>query len=156
MKNINTKSLIKWGVGVACSSLCFLSCQKTNYDQLKRPYTDVLSFKIASEYKGIDSLNAVISGDSISIYWDPATPLPNTITPSIQVAAGATILPASGQAVPFNNKTVFTVTAEDGTTKTYRLAPQTNHPVPVIYRKANIGPMVNWGIVPVSYRYETA
>lgn len=145
MKNINTKSLIKWGVGVACSSLCFLSCQKTNYDQLKRPYTDVLSFKIASEYKGIDSLNAVISGDSISIYWDPATPLPNTITPSIQVAAGATILPASGQAVPFNNKTVFTVTAEDGTTKTYRLAPQTNHPVPVIYRKANIGPMVNWG-----------
>ncbi|MEJ5053863.1 hypothetical protein [Sphingobacterium sp. MYb382] len=145
MKNINTKSIIKWGVGIACSSLFFLSCQKTNYEQLKRPYTDVLSFKIASEYKGIDSLNAVISGDSISIYWDPATPLPASITPHIQVAAGATVLPASGQSVPFNNKTVFTVTAENGTTKTYRLAPQTNHPVPVIYRKANIGPMVNWG-----------
>lgn len=145
MKNTNTTNIFKWGLAVACSSLFLLSCQKTNYEQLKRPYTDVLSFKIASSYKGIDSLHAVISGDSISIYWDPATPLPSTISPRIRLAEGATVLPASGQAVPFNNKTTFTVTAEDGTVKTYRLAPQTNHPVPVIYRKATIGPMVNWG-----------
>lgn len=145
MKNTKINHIFKLGLIAACSSLILYSCKEQEYEQLKRPYTDILSFKIASTYVGIDSLNGVISGDSISIYWDPATTLPNTITPNIKVATGATIQPASGQEVPFNTQTTFTVTAEDGTVKTYRLTPQTNHPIPIIYKKANIGPMVNWG-----------
>lgn len=40
-------------------------------------------------------------------------------TPTIEVSAGATVSPASGEEQDFSNAVTYTVTAEDGTVKTY-------------------------------------
>lgn len=145
MKNIYNLGLSILATALIGSSLLTVSCEKTKYEYLKKPYTDILSFKIASPIEGLDSLSAVIAGDSISIYWDPSLALPNTISPRISVANVASIKPASGEAVPFSDKTVFTVTAEDGTIKEYRLIPMVNTPIPNIFKKTSAPAVMAWG-----------
>lgn len=105
------------------------SCKK-EYDYQKRPYNDIKQFTILGATG--DSTKCLISGDTITVYWNPDVTMPATITPKIVVDGKATISPASGTSVPFNNTTVYKVTAEDGTVKTYKLNPVANAPIPSI------------------------
>ncbi|WP_312191964.1 hypothetical protein [Sphingobacterium sp.] len=145
MKNKYYLPISILSTGLLMTGLLMNSCKKTTYEQIKRPYNDLLSFKIASSVDGLDSLNAVIAGDSISIFWDPAQALPTTISPALAVSAGATVSPASGQAVPFSTNTQYTVTAEDGSTKTYRVRPVFNIPIPTITKFSTTASTVAWG-----------
>ena len=111
--------------------LLHVSCDKKEFEYGKEPYNVIESFKIKG-YGTIDSIQAVIAGDSILIYWDVAVEQPATITPTIVIPATATLTPASGEAVAFSEETEYTVTAEDGTIRTYRLKPKINQPIPVI------------------------
>lgn len=107
------------------------SCNKTEYETLKRPYNTIEGFSIAG-YHALDSINGVISEDEIKVYWSAEAARPATIKPTIALSPGATISPASGQAVPFSESTVYTVTAEDGTAKEYKLKPVVNTAIPVL------------------------
>ena len=115
---------------VILTGLSLQSCEKTEYDYLKRPYNDIQQFVVLGSTG--DSTKSVIIGDSINIYWNPDVPLPSNITPKIVVDKNATISPASGASVPFNKNTIYTVTAENGDVKTYRLNPVLTLPVPSI------------------------
>lgn len=105
-------------------------CKKTSYEQQKMPYNNIESF-VVKGYAG-DSINASIKNDEIIIYWAAEAPLPATIKPTFVVSPGATVSPVSGTEVAFNSTTVFTVTAEDGTAKTYKLKPVINKAIPRI------------------------
>lgn len=106
----------------------FSSC-KTEHEDALSPYTEVESFTFENNNKTFD---AVILGDSIVVYWLVYNTMPTTITPTINISKGAAISPKSGEPVSFSETTVYTVTAEDGTEKKYKLKPQANKPTPVI------------------------
>lgn len=107
------------------------SCRKTEYEQLKRPYNAIQRFVVAG-YADLDSVAAVLSDDNILIYWNSDAEIPTKIKPLVAVSAGATIAPASGEEVDFSENTVYTVTAEDGTVKQYKLKPVLNKAIPVL------------------------
>lgn len=146
MKKNKTGLLIALMMGVFFT----LSCQKTKYEQIKRPYSDIQHFSLAG-YGDLDSINAVISGDSIVVYWNAGVASPTKIKPTIAVSNGATISPASGQEVDFSEATVYTVTAEDGTKREYKLKPVFNVAIPVLfsmpvrYRWAQMTPLTILG-----------
>lgn len=121
------------------------SCSKKEIELEKRPYTDIFNFKIASSILGVDSLSGVVSGATIQIYWDPTMDKPAQISPIIQIAKGATIKPASGEAVPFSDETQYTVTAEDGTKQIYQLKLIMNVPVPNVSLFKTTSNVVAWG-----------
>ncbi|HRE51650.1 MAG TPA: hypothetical protein PK339_09520 [Flavitalea sp.] len=108
-----------------------LCCTKTKYEKLKRPYDAIEHFSIAG-YGDLDSIDAVISGNEIKLYWSAEAERPATIKPSIAVSPGASISPASGEAVAFSETTAYTVTAEDGTKKEYKLKPIVNEAIPIL------------------------
>ncbi|MFT3824153.1 MAG: hypothetical protein QM731_09540 [Chitinophagaceae bacterium] len=112
------------------AGLSVQSCKKTEYEYEKRPYNEIKQFVIVGSTG--DSTKSLIAGDSITVYWSADVAQPTTITPKIVIDDKATISPASGQAVAFNKTTTYTVTAEDGSTKTYRLNPVVNIPTPSI------------------------
>jgi hypothetical protein len=132
----------KTGLFIALMIVVFFaqSCRKTKYEQIKRPYSDIQHFALAG-YGDLDSINAVISGDSIVVYWNADVASPTKIKPTITVSNGATISPASGQEVNFSATTVYTVTAEDGTKREYKLKPVFNVAIPVLFN------------MPVAYRW---
>lgn len=83
-------------------------------------FTHIESFSI-NEFEEGKPLNAAITENSIVVLWSAYKGRPETISPVITLAEGATILPASGVAVPFVDGTVYTVTSKAGTTKQYTL-----------------------------------
>lgn len=111
-----------------------LGCKKVT-EQEKMPYNEIESFVLAG-YSG-QSINASVNNGEIIVYWASEAKMPATIKPVIEVSKGASISPASGTEVAFTSNTVYTVKAEDGTEKTYRLKPVSNIPVP---RIATISP----------------
>lgn len=132
MKN---KYIFTYSIGIFCSTLLFLfisGCTKTEYEQLKTPYTAIEYFRI-SGYGDLDSINGVIDGDTIYVYWSAEIEPPTSIAPLISVYEGATITPASGQSVAFSSSTEYTVTAEDGTIKKYVLKPVFNTAIPALF-----------------------
>lgn len=118
---------------VAAAGLFFASsCTKTEYEQLKRPYADIERFAVAG-YGTLDSIPAVISNDTIFVYWNPKAAQPGKVKPVIAISKGAVISPASGEEVDFSDQTVYTVTGEDGTTRQYRLKPVLNIAIPALF-----------------------
>lgn len=113
-------------------AITFISCSKTEYEQEMRPYTAIESFYLEEASSGKERLEGVISADSIIVYWNPDVTLPAEITPTIVVAKGATISPASGASVPFSETTTYTVTAENGDSKTYQLKIKTQRETPIL------------------------
>lgn len=113
-------------------SFFMLSCNKTEYEQETRPYTDILSFEIMDQHAGREQLEGIVFKDSIIVYWNPDVDRPTTITPTIEVAAGASISPASGIAIPFSEEIIYTVTAENGQSKEYVLKVKTHREVPIL------------------------
>src|SRR5690606_26772768 len=53
---------------------------------------------------------------------------PDSIRPEITVSEGATVFPASLENVPFGEEVTYTVTAENGEKRQYRLLPTTGQP----------------------------
>jgi len=115
-----------------CAYTLFIlqGCKKTEYEYEKRPYNNIESFVLRG-YTG-DSINATINNEDIIVYWASEVSVPATIKPNIVVSPGASISPASGTDVVFSTTTVYTVTAEDGTKKTFRLKPVINTAIPRI------------------------
>lgn len=124
--------MYKIGAIIFIAGVSLQSCSKTEYEYQKRPYNDIKQFIISGSTG--DAVKCLVSGDSITIYWNPDVELPSTITPTIVVDGKATISPASGASVPFNKNTTYTVTAENGEVKTYRLNPVLTLPIPAISR----------------------
>ncbi len=124
-KNIHLKIILY--------SLLFftVACSKTEYETIKRPYNDIVKFSVAG-YGNLTSLNAAISGDEIRIYWNSDSPLPAVIKPIILVSDGATVSPASGAEVTFSENTTYMVTAEDGSTRTYKVKAIVQQPSPLL------------------------
>lgn len=106
------------------------SCSKTNYDYLLRPYNEIKQFYIVTSAG--DTTKCLIQGDSITVFWNPDMTMPEKINPHIVIDEKATISPASGEAVAFTKNTTYTVTAENGDVKTYRLNPVIKKPLPSI------------------------
>lgn len=104
-------------------------CNKTEYEQLKQPYNDIEHFTLAG-YNDLDSINGVIVDNEIIVYWNADVEHPETIRPTISISPAATISPASGEEVAFSESTVYTVTAEDGTARSYQLKPVFNETIP--------------------------
>lgn len=104
-----------------------VACKK---EQPLLPYTDIVNFTVAVDDSGI--VKGAIDGDSIVLYWPVGQTIPETITPTIQVADGASISPASGETISLGEDMTYTVTAETGDTKTYRLRVPNNRPKPYV------------------------
>lgn len=126
MKNINTK-VVKSILATCAVLISFFSCKK-EYEQQKLPFATIESFELQGYFDS--SIKALIVDEEIKIFWAEGSELPKTITPKIKISEKSTISPASGETVPFNEETVYTVTAEDGTIKTYKLKPLINIPIP--------------------------
>ncbi len=92
------------------------ACKK-EYEQTPFNYTDILSFSYTDTAGNLQK--AAIQGDSIVIYWPDRLTESLTITPAIVVAEKATVTPAPGTPIILADGTPITVTAEDGSTKTY-------------------------------------
>jgi len=89
----------------------FSSCGGTK-DNLSSE-KDILSFKVGSN-------TWQLSGTQFSFSYDKGTEIGN-LSPSIEISPKATVKPASGESQDFSNEkaVTYTVTAEDGSTKTY-------------------------------------
>lgn len=107
--------------------LVFTSCKKEYQDS---PYAEMINFSI-KDAKG-EILKAGLENQEIILYWPPEQAVPEFITPSITLAEGATVLPASGTKVPFRNGEVFRVKAKNGNTTTYKLKLKINAIIPYI------------------------
>ena len=99
------------------------SCRKEYTDF---PYNNIESFTV-KDASGKDLQGAIIN-DQIIVYWPPYQEVPQTIIPEISLAERATIEPASGSQVPFKDGTTFTVRAQDGSIRRYKLMPVINQP----------------------------
>lgn len=91
----------------------FGSCKKSKDDPAKSKACDITSFKVGSDAWQI-------SGANISYLYPKGTTQGN-LTPVITVSEKAKVSPESGVAQNFftDGGVTYTVTAEDGTTKTY-------------------------------------
>lgn len=92
------------------------------------PYKGISQFTI-QDANGT-ALKAVIDNNDIIVYWPPFMNIPDSVTPVIKLSEKARISPASGQKVAFREGITFTVTAEDGSTQSYKLKPVINQPKP--------------------------
>ncbi|MEO3407251.1 hypothetical protein AAFN85_25260 [Mucilaginibacter sp. CAU 1740] len=113
-------------MGMAMLLSVLASCKK---EYLKTPFNQIETFSVTDSLG--NQLKGSITGDSIIVYWPPFQTAPTKVTPQIAVSSGATISPASGAQVTFASGTIYTVTAQDGSKKTYKLIPLINQPAPV-------------------------
>ncbi|MBE8719964.1 hypothetical protein [Sphingobacterium pedocola] len=130
MRNIYIQKIVLFLLFVA--SISVMNACKTEYEQILKPFNSIEQFSI-SGYGDIDSLDAVINNNQITVYWSPDAERPAKITPHIKVSEGASISPASGEEVDFSENTTYTVTAEDGSISVFNLKPVFNIAVPSIY-----------------------
>jgi hypothetical protein len=111
----------------AAAMFLLASCKK---EYIGFPYNNIEQFTV-TDAAG-NQLKAVIGEDnSILLYWTPFAAVPDSIVPVIAVSSQASIEPGSGVRVPFKEGTVYTVRAQDGSSRTYTLRPVINTPVPV-------------------------
>ncbi|MCG8322514.1 MAG: hypothetical protein MI921_23650 [Cytophagales bacterium] len=89
----------------------------------------IISFEL-EEFSADTILEAAIVNDSLIIYWPSYRDSPTSISPKIIVPQGASIAPASGESVPFETGTSYTVTAEDKSERTYILKVVFYQPMP--------------------------
>lgn len=113
---------------ILCLLLFVTSACKKEYPSL--PYSEIINFTIKDNNGA--SIKAAIENNEITLYWPPEQTVPENISPVITVSDKATIKPASGTTVKFDENTAFTVTAEDGKTTTYKLKPVVNATKPYI------------------------
>jgi hypothetical protein len=117
-----------------CAALFVISCKKDK-EYTKYPYNNIERFALKGYAN--DTIKGVIIKDTVFVYWDASAKLPESITPSIIVSERATISPASGTAVSPASSPVYTVTAEDGTTRKYQLKFVLGQAPPIVTSIAN-------------------
>jgi len=121
---VNIKPYFFWTVLL---TQLFTACKKESPDF---PYAEIVSFNIVDANGA--PLKGVIENNEIIIYWPPEQEIPDRITPQIIVSDRASVQPASDTQVAFADGTGFTVTAQDGTTKSYTLKKIVNVPKPYV------------------------
>ena len=89
----------------------------------------IVAFKVG-EFSPDTVLEAAIKDDSLLVYWPTFKTVPSTISPDIIISKGASINPSSGESVPFETGTKYTVKAEDQSEKEYTLKVVLYQPVP--------------------------
>ena len=94
----------------------FTGCKK---DYTKYPFKEIISFNI-KDANG-ELLKAQVTNGEIVINWPVQQVVPESVSPQIIVGERANISPASGTPVKLENGTIYTVTAEDGSTTTYKI-----------------------------------
>lgn len=109
---------------ILCVVIVFGACKKEYEDY---PYADILSFTI-KDASG-EPVKAIIDEKNLTIYWPSGQAVPDHITPAIVVSERASVSPASGQSVAFEETTKFVVTAQNGTSKTYVIKKVINQPL---------------------------
>ncbi|MFZ4860770.1 hypothetical protein ACL9RF_01150 [Sphingobacterium sp. Mn56C] len=107
--------------------LSFYGCKK---EFKEAPYANIEQFTVKIADNNV--IKGGIQGDSIFVYWPAGISVPSHVTPQIRLSEGATISPASDVSVAFNSSTVYTVTAQNGDKKQYKLIPQINIPKPIL------------------------
>lgn len=112
-------------LGIFILTIIFWSCKKETPDL---PYNDIESFSI-KDASG-NTLSASIVEDRIILYWPPLVDQPESITPTIKVSNLATVIPASGTPIQVQSEKpiIYTVKAQDGSSKNYTLSFQVNQP----------------------------
>lgn len=116
--------MFRTGCVVALFLIVFSACKKEYTDF---PYHNIEQFEVSVD--GKSSIDGVVKGDSIILYWPPFIDMPDSIAPQITISERASILPASGKKVAFSDQTRYTVTAQDGSTKIYHLKRVDNQPL---------------------------
>ncbi|MGC4232643.1 MAG: hypothetical protein QM594_06645 [Niabella sp.] len=104
---------------IAAAITAFTVGCKKEYEQTPYNYTNILSFAYTDGEGQLQK--AAVKGDSIIVYWPEYMNPPATVTTQIVVAEKATVSPASGQPLELVTGAPVTVTAQDGTAKTYYL-----------------------------------
>lgn len=113
---------------IIVTSFFISSCKKEYPDY---PYNEITSFEV--KLKDENTLKAALEGNEIILYWPPFQPIPDSIAPEISVSDRAKISPASGEKVPFTDGFNYKVTAQDGSTKSFKLNLSANVPDPGFY-----------------------
>ena len=100
------------------------SCDGEDVNILRSEEKEILSFKI----NGVDG--KITFGDTVDFLFPDGTDISN-LTPQIEISDKATITPASGVAQDFTDSDYirYTVTAEDGTSKNYRVRVKIDRPI---------------------------
>lgn len=131
MKRTYGSRLLEQMIKLSCIAVVllglFTACRKESPDF---PYAEIVSFNVV-DANG-NPLKGVIENNEIIIYWPPEQEIPERITPQIIVSDRASVQPASNTQVAFADGTNFTVTAQDGTTRSYSLKKIVNVPKPYI------------------------
>ena len=99
----------------------------------------IIAFQV-EEFSEDTVLEAAIKEDSLIVYWPSSVKAaPATISPNILIPEGASVTPLSGESVPFETGTLFTVTAENESDRAYILKVVFNQPEPYYERGASLG-----------------
>lgn len=128
---MNTRNrFLKAGIVLPVMTTYFFisSCKKEYPDY---PYNEITSFEVKIDEENI--LKAALEGNEIILYWPPFQTIPDSIAPEISVSDRAKISPASGEKVPFTDGFTYNVTAQDGSTKSFKLKISANIPDPGFY-----------------------
>ena len=101
-----------------CLLLLTIGCKKDDSESLPlNAEKDILSFVFTLEDK---PYTALIKGTDITVSLPEDTPV-EALSPTITISKGATLSPNTGVAQDFTKPVSYTVTAQDKTTKTYKV-----------------------------------
>ena len=101
-----------------CLLLLAVGCKKDDSESLPlNAEKDILSFVFTLEDK---PYTALIKGTDITVSLPEDTPV-EALSPTITISKGATLSPNTGVAQDFTKPVSYTVTAQDKTTKTYKV-----------------------------------
>lgn len=103
----------------------FPSCKKEYTDW---PYNNIEKFAVMDQTG--QELKALIQDGIILIQWPPFQTIPDSVAPEIVISERATVSPASGVRILFEDGQLYEVTAQDGSKKTYTLKISSNQPEP--------------------------
>jgi len=105
--------------------LLLASCKKETVN-IPYPYHEIRTFRISTANE--QPLAAALTPKEIIIYWPSYLEMPDSIAPHITVSDHAAISPASGEKVPLKDGFIYTVTAQNKDTATYRIRLVINQP----------------------------
>jgi outer membrane protein assembly factor BamB len=109
--------IIKSVIVIVASFLLGLSCKKNSHPVSSKKAITVFQLKAVLNTGLTTDISAVIIGDSIKLAVPAAAGL-TALTPSISYT-GESISPANAKTQNFSNPVVYTIAAEDGSTKSY-------------------------------------
>jgi hypothetical protein len=101
------------------------SCTKETVNE-PYPYNELKTFSVKTAAG--DTIPAAISNGNIILYWPYDHVVPDSIAPMITISEHAAVSPADRKSVAVKDSVSYVVTAENGTTSTYKLKFVVNQP----------------------------